>query len=196
MSLAAQRPKPIGSLYRGRTVKLFRVFFLLSIIPAQFVGAQSTRAISQEFSSDDAFAIANAVRLPKPVLAALPASNEAVAGRGWARDNPGKDLNSLFTAFRARLSAAEEKDYVVVGKKPLTGADNVWFWVIHPFSSRPRVVLFCSALTVDLLSSEHNSNKDIRCTWESPGGDGYIEDYQFDGHRYLLARKTQTHRRP
>ena len=177
-------------------MKLFQIVFLLLSVLAQIAHAQRSSVVIREFSSADDFVKANSIRLTKPVLDALLASKKADAGRDWVRDNPGKDKNLLFNVFPVNLSKAEGKDYVVVGKKPLTGADNDLFWVVHSFSSKPHVVLFCSALTVNLLPSSHNSLHDIRCAWESPGGDGYIHDYQFDGQQYVLAKKTRTQRRP
>lgn len=171
---------------------------LLSVIClSQLAYAQSSAIANREFSSDDDFVKTNAVRLPKPVLAALLATKEAEAGRDWVRNNPGEDSNVLFNAFPVNLSTtAAEKDYVVVGKDRLTGADNVWFWIVRSISPKPQVLLFCSTLTVDVLSSAHNSLKDLRCAWESPGGDGEIEDYHFNGRRYVLAKRILTHRRP
>jgi hypothetical protein len=177
-------------------MKLLHILFLLSIVLGQFVSAQSSNSIGREFSSNDDFVKANSIRLPKPVLSALLASKEAVRGWAWVRDNPGRDRNFLFNGFWVNLSTTtDEKDYVAIGKVPLAG-DGDWFWVVRSFSPRPRVVLFCNALTVDLLPSVHHSLQDIRCTWESPGGDGYIDDYQFDGQKYVLAKETLTQRRP
>ena len=170
-------------------MKLFQIVFLLLSVLAQIAYAQRSSVVIREFSSADDFVKANSIRLTKPVLDALLASKKADAGRDWVRDNPGKDKNLLFNGFPVNLSKAEGKDYVVVGKKPLTGADNDWFWVVHSFSSRPHVVLFCTALTVSLLKSTHNSLKDVRCAWESPGGDGYIDDYRFDGRHYALTKR-------
>lgn len=177
-------------------MKLFQTLFLSSIVLTQFMCAQSSGVVNREFSSADDFVKANAVRLPKPVLAALLATKEADAGRDWVHNNPGEDGNSLFNAFPVNLSTGEEKDYVVVGKNRLTGADNDWFWVVRSISPRPHVVFFCSALTVGVLSSAHNSLQDIRCMWESPGGDGDIDDFQFDGRKYVRTRHTLIHRRP
>ena len=181
---------------RGRTMRLLFVLILVSILSPHPACSQSSGLVRREFTSHDDFVQANAVRLPKPVLAALLASREAVAGKAWIRNNPGADSNSLFAAFPVALSGPKERDYVVVRKKPLIGADNDWFWGVRSSSPKPSIVLFCSALVVDLLASAHNSFQDIRCTWESPGGDGYKENYQFDGRQYVLRRKIQTHRRP
>lgn len=184
-------------------MKLIQVAFLLSAVLAQFASAQSTGIAMREFNSDYDFAKANSVRLPRPVLAVLLASPEAKAveseaGKSWVRDHRGEDNSGLFDAFPVNLSTApQERDWVAVGKwEHLIGADNSWFWVVRSFSSRPRVVLFCGALTVSVLSGMHHSLRDIRCTFETPGGDGYIRDYRFDGQRYILAKDIRTQRRP
>jgi hypothetical protein len=139
---------------------------------------------------------AKPVRLAKPILTALLATKEAERGRSWAHDDPDRDPNLLFKAFPVSLSNSQEKDYVVWGQAPLTGADNDWFWVVRSEAPTPRVVLFCGALRVEILPRPHNSLEDIRCTWESPGGDGFIHDYRFNGQRYVLFKKTETRRKP
>ena len=179
-------------------MKPIQILLLFLLVLTQPVHAQSSTADLRDFSSEGDFVKANSVRLPKRVLSALLATNEAEAGRDWVRDHPGEDTSALFNAFPVNLStAAEEKDWVAVGKwEHLSGADNNWFWIVRSTSSGPHVVLFCSALTVGLLPGVHDSLHDIRCSWESPGGDGFIDDYRFNGQRYLLTKDTRTHRRP
>ena len=173
----------------------FQIPFFLLVLAPRLLLAKSSESPGRIFGETDATG-AEPVRLTKPVIDALLAAKEAEPGRGWKRGNPGKDLNYLFKAFPVRLSKSSERDYVVWGQKILSGADNDWFWVVRSMAPRPRVVLFCGALSVELLPGAHKSLQDIRCSWESPGGDGFIRDYQFNGQRYLLSRETETHRTP
>jgi hypothetical protein len=166
---------------------------LLTLVP-QYITCQDHASKNQTFGEENLGSM-EAVRIPNSVVDALIASKEAAAGRSWARNNPGKDLNLLFKAFPVSLSGSREKDYVVWGQQPLSGADNDWFWVVQTTSPKPRVVLFCGALTLEMVHQVHNSLRDIRCAWESPGGDGFIQDYRFNGQRYVLSKKTETHRR-
>lgn len=181
-------------------MKLSKILLLVLMSISQFVNAQTHAAIGREFSSDEDFVEANSVRLPKNVLAVLLASKDAESGRDWIRRNPGKDGNDLFHGFSVNLSRTEEKDYIVVGNPQpgaiVSGADNDWFWVVHSSQSGPHIVLFCGALTVSVLPQTHNSLQDIRCAWESPGGDGFIHDYRFNSQRYVLFKKAETHRKP
>jgi len=181
-------------------MKLSRILFLILMSLSPLLNAQTDTAIGQEFSSGDDFVKANSVRLPKDVLAVLLASKGTEAGRDWIRRNPGKDGNDLFYGFLVNLSRTEERDYIIVGNPlsgaVLCGADNDWFWVLHSSPSGTHVVLFCSALTVSVLPNMHNALHDIHCAWESPGGDGFIHDYRFNGQRYVLFKKAETHRRP
>jgi hypothetical protein len=176
-------------------MKTFPLAFLLLALVSQTMQSQSHATPSQVFGETDDSG-AKPARLTKSILAALLATKEAQAGRSWAHENPGKDPNVLFKAFPLSLSESPEKDYVIWGQAPLTGADNNWFWIVRSGASTPRVVLFCGALTVKVLSTLHNSLEDIQCSWESPGGDGFISHYRFNGQRYVLFKKTETHRRP
>lgn len=169
-------------------------FLLLALAP-QAMHSQSRETPIRVFGETDDSG-AKPVRLAKPILTALLATKEAERGRSWAHDDPDRDPNLLFKAFPVSLSNSQEKDYVVWGQAPLTGADNDWFWVVRSEAPTPRVVLFCGALRVEILPRPHNSLEDIRCTWESPGGDGFIHDYRFNGQRYVLFKKTETRRKP
>jgi len=169
-------------------------FLLLALVP-QAMYSQSHQTSSRVFGEADDSG-SKPAHLTKSILATLLATKEAEAGRSWVNQNPGKDPNVLFKAFPLSLSGSPEKDYVVWGQAPLTGADNDWFWIVRSEPSTPRVVLFCGALTVKVVSTLHNSLEDIQCSWESPGGDGFTSHYRFNGQRYVLFKKTETHRRP
>jgi hypothetical protein len=117
--------------------------------------------------------------------------------RAMLRDDPHFAVEKFYTAYRVRLTSSNDLAYIVEGAgNPVTGGDNDWFWIVGTVASKPKVVLFCGALNLAIMPGAHNSLQDVRCTWESPGGDGFIEDYRFNGQRYVMFRKSETHRRP
>jgi len=137
------------------------------------------------------------VRLPKGFISAWIGSKMASGLRDMLRDDPHLDVEKFYTAYPVKLTASGDLAYVVEGVgAPVTGGDNDWFWVLETVDSRAKVVLFCGALNVEIMPVAHNSLQDIRCSWESPGGDGFIDDYRFNGRRYVLFKKSETHRRP
>lgn len=137
------------------------------------------------------------VRLPKQFVYAWLGSKMASGLRGMLRDDPHLQVDSFYAAYRVKLTSSNDLAYIVEGRgNPVTGADNDWFWVVGTVAAKPAVVLFCGALNLAILPGVHDSLRDIRCTWESPGGDGFIEDYRFNRQTYVLFRKSETHRRP
>jgi len=137
------------------------------------------------------------VRLPQGFVAAWIGSKMASGLRDKIRDDPHLEIGKFYTAYHVRLTSSDDFAYIVEGVgAPVTGGDNDWFWVVQTVASKPTVVLFCGALNVEIMPVVHNSLQDIRCTWESPGGDGFIDDYRFNGQKYVLFKKSETHRRP
>jgi hypothetical protein len=122
--------------------------------------------------------------LPSSVVEALISSRQASPIRGWMRAKNDSDASSYFLAKEVQLAAPGETDYVVLGRLP--GADCLHFWVVHSEQGRPKVVLFDSTLSLEVLTSRTNGLRDIQTVWQSPN-EAHTKIFHFDGKRYQLA---------
>ncbi len=93
-------------------------------------------------------------------------------------------LRSLFRVVRVHLTNTDEVDWVVGGKFPMTAADGDWFWLVREVDGEPHVVLFASALSLELLTKQTADFKDVRTVWSSAAGYTLTNIYHFDGAVY------------
>ena len=101
------------------------------------------------------------------------------------------DAGSYFVAKEVHLATFGETDYVVLGRIP--GADCLQFWVIHFERGHPRVVLFDSTDSVEVLTSRTNDLSDIQTVWESTN-ETHTKIFRFNGKRYrLVSQNWQEH---
>jgi len=179
-------------------IKKALIIFLMAVSPIPVGGKTVGRPSAKQTlvcCGDAPFD--HAVSLPKGFVKAWLGSKMASGLHEMLRDDPRLDLEKFHTAFRVSPTSFNDLAYVVEGKRnPVIGGGNVWFWVVETVASKPKVTLFCGALNLAIMPVAHNSHQDIRCAWESPGGDGFVEDYRFNGQEYALFRKSETHRRP
>lgn len=122
--------------------------------------------------------------LPSDVVKVLISSRQAWQVREWMRAKHDSDASSYFLAKEIHLATPGETDYVVLGRIP--GADCVYFWVIHSERGRPRVVLFDSTLSLELLTSRTNGLSDIQSVWQSPN-ETCTKIFHYNGKRYRLV---------
>jgi hypothetical protein len=134
----------------------------------------------------------NSIQRPVPLS---PSALKALLQRKEIRDNlrglADSDRNNLaqfFSAAEVHLSEADQIDLVVMGKPPMSGADNTWFWVIRSARKDPLAVLFAGGYSLELLASRTNRYCDIRATWSSPQ-ETSTRIYKFDGTRYKLWKE-------
>jgi hypothetical protein len=96
-------------------------------------------------------------------------------------------LRGLFRVVRVHLTNTDEADWVVGGRFPMTAADGDWFWLVREANGQPKVVLFASGLSLELLTKQTADFKDVRTVWGSAAGYTLTNIYQFDGSRYRLV---------
>ena len=122
------------------------------------------------------------------VLLATPEASEAVDSALDSADPRRTHPASLFMGAEVHLSSADEVDLVVCGRPPLTGADNVWYWVVRSAQKNPKVVLFATGDSLEELDSKTNGVRDVRSSWSSPN-ETLTVMYHFDGTEYKAGER-------
>jgi hypothetical protein len=98
---------------------------------------------------------------------------------------------SGFEATTLHIGNSDD-DLLVRGIPPVSGADNVWYWlVLRTQSESPKVVLWCAADSLEVMTTLTNGYKDIVCSWSSPS-DTTEWKYHFNGNRYVLWKKVES----
>jgi hypothetical protein len=163
---------------------LFLTAALLFLSLQSLAQSSSTKKLAGQnvFGLDAGFD--NPDPLPGNVVKALLSSRQSSQTREWMRAKNDSDASNYFLAKEIQLAAPGETDYVVLGRIP--GADCVHFWVIHFVRGHPRVVLFDSTLSVEVLMSRSNGLSDIQTVWGSPN-ETHAKIFHFNGKRYRLV---------
>ena len=120
------------------------------------------------------------------LLRALLDSREAKRVLKETPDIDRNNLSNLFRAVKVHLAGPSEVDYLVVGKFPMGGADNDWFWIVRYNRIHPRVIFFANASSVEFLKTRTRGYKNIRTSWSSAAGFTLTDIFQYDGERYWL----------
>ena len=105
-----------------------------------------------------------------------------------------RDVAKLFRAREVRLGPLAERDFVVIGKGVMSGADNSWFWLVRIVKGRPIAVLWIGALEVELRDTRTNGFRDVRSHWSSAAVTE-TKTYRFDGRRYKCVKTRSSVRR-
>jgi len=67
----------------------------------------------------------------------------------------------------------------------MSGADEGWFWLLRSVHKNPKIVLFATGNSLDLMESRTLGYRDIRSVWSS-ASDTHQTVYHFDGNEYKL----------
>lgn len=131
------------------------------------------------------------VPIPKDVVKLLLRTAEAKYALGLATDREQRELEQSFLAVKVHLSESNETALLVLGVGPMHGADNAWFWIVLSPSVRPKIALFATGESVELMNSRTRNHVDIRSRWSSPR-DTCTRIYHFNGQRYRLWKEEWT----
>ena len=154
------------------------------ILPAQGQKAGSTH--EQTYFSEDE-RLQRPVPLPPDVLNVLLKTDEVKDNLGSASPSQRSNPSSLFRAAEVHLHAPDVIDFVVIGRSPMSGADNTWFWIVRSARGKPQVVLFAGSNSLEIMASRTNGYRDIRCDWAS-ANHAETTTYKFNGREYKLWR--------
>ncbi len=163
---------------------LFLTAALLFLSLQSLAQSSSTKKLAGQnvFGLDAGFD--NPDSLPSSVVKALMSSGQFSQTREWMRVKGDSDASYYFVAKEVHLANSGETDYVVLGRIP--GADCLQFWVIHFERGHPRVVLFDSTDSVEVLTGRTNGLSDIQTVWQSPN-ETHTKIFHFNGKRYRLV---------
>lgn len=149
---------------------------------AQHVQQAATAAEQDDFSEDTG--VKNPVPLPADVANLLLESDEAKRALGNAADTARRDPSQLFEAAEVHLGRADERDLVVIGQSPLSGADTGWFWIVRSADKNPKILLFATGLSLSILDTRTNGLRDVGTAWSSANEEVSQAIYSFDGAKY------------
>jgi hypothetical protein len=148
---------------------------LLALALAALPYGISTQGQRQQAINEQAFFSADEdpqrpVVLAPNVLNVLLALREVKESMERASDSERKNPEQLFRAAEVHLRSAAEVDLVIMGRRPLTGADNSWFWVVRSIGRKPKVVLFTGGNSLELSRTRTNGYHNVRTLWFNPNG--------------------------
>ena len=106
----------------------------------------------------------------------------------WATDEERANPEKLFNAAELHLHASDELDLLVVGKPPVSGADNTWFWIIRSADTAPKIVLAGGANCVEIRHKKTAGLSDIWVGWNS-ASQMSERIYRFNGTRYKMLKE-------
>ena len=99
-----------------------------------------------------------------------------------------ESLRKLFTVVRVDLSKANDENYIVMGSPPMSGADNIWFWIVQVKQGKGTVLLFMPALSFTILGTQTNGYRNLREVWGGNIGTD-IRVFRYNGTFYKLAHE-------
>jgi hypothetical protein len=156
---------------------------LLAQPPIQSEGRERTTFCAD----DESF---NHASLPTDdVLDALLRTSQAKVLSGELEKLDREERRKLFRSVPVHLTGSDQSDYLVLGKPPMSGADNDWFWIVRRGLSRTEVVLEAGGNCLELLKKRSDGYKDIRAMWGAASGLKITWIYNYDGAQYRLAHK-------
>jgi len=120
-------------------------------------------------------------------------TKEAKDVQRWAKnDKKSLDMASLFRGVEVRLGAAPDDTFLVIGKSPMSGADNTWFWLVRKSGEKATILLWAGVNCLYIGKESNAGLNDIQTTWAS-ASETITDSYSFDGIRYKM---TKTKRQP
>ena len=167
-------------------------FVLAMSIAAQGQGITSAPKEQLAFLSQDSFTAS--APLPQDVLKILLRQPLVRDSMERASHKDKRNPAQLFRAIQVHLINPNDIDLFIVGIAPISGADNGWFWIVRAARRNPRIVLFATGYSLELLGSRTNGYHDIQSSWSNPNGTE-TRTYKFEGTRYKLSRERWNERR-
>ncbi len=167
------------------------VFFL---VMGSLTAQQKTSQEQTTFCDDDAPADVRLrpVPLPKAVLRALLNTKEARETRESAesRGEPA-DIAKLFRGTKVDLADLPDSFFLVIGKSPMSGADNTWFWLVRQSGQQASILLWEGANCLTIEQTRTFGFRDITANWASAGTTATTK-YVYNGRHYKLKKRKES----
>jgi hypothetical protein len=181
-----------------RTTALMSLL-LLALLDATSISRQSEPSSKENRGQQVSFcpdlSINNPVAVPERVLSVLLRHKDVRDALKSASESERSRPQDLFTAAEIHLSKPSEVDLVVVGKYPLSGADNTWFWIVRQANTTPRIVLWEGANCMDISKCKTRGLSDIWVGWSS-AAESRERVYRFNGNKYRLSKQKWSENTP
>ena len=164
----------------------FALMGVLAVVIAEVLAAQGNNAhpVNEQTTFNQTETPLHAVPVSGDVLKALLKTKEAKSGLESANNSERNYAAQLFCASEIHLTASNETDLVVMGGVGgMSCAESGWFWVVRSAHKNPKVVLYASGNSLEVLESSALGFRDIRILYESASNTAE-HFYHFDGKRY------------
>lgn len=164
---------------------------ILFLIVGSLTAQQKPSPVVATFCDDDAPADVRLrpVVLPKAVLTALLNTKQAREARKSA-ENDGQPINlaKLFRGAKVDIADSPDSFFLVIGRSPMSGADNTWFWIVRQSGEQASVLLWEGANCLNIEQTRTLGFRDITSDWASAGTTSTAK-FVYDGKRYKLKRR-------
>lgn len=171
--------------------RLCAVLLPLFLMVGPLTAQQQPSRVLATFCDDDAPADLRLrpVVLPKAVLTALLNTKEAREARKSA-ENDGQPVNlaKLFRGAKVDLADSPDSFFLVIGKSPMSGADNTWFWIVRQSGEQASVLLWEGANCLNVEQTRTLGFKNISSDWSSAATTA-TATFVYDGNRYRLKKR-------
>lgn len=143
------------------------------------------------FSEDDpAGQMTNPKPLPPEVLKVLLQQEEVRDELRLEEPSGQNNPAMLFRGSRVHLSVLKETDWVVMSVRPMSGADNDWFWIVRSQESGATVICFTGGNSLLLRNTRTKGFRDVESSWSS-AAETETTIYHFDGTHYKEWKTTR-----
>ncbi len=168
-------------------VLLIAALFTLGSRSAHLSVAQRVSHEQSSFNMEDAV-VDHPAQIPKSALRVLVEDRHVAQQLRIHNLSPDQIPSSWFQTAEVHLDGGNEKDFVVIGKGDLLGANVTPFWVIRNSDKGTQLVLAVPAHELRILKSRSRGFKDI---WVGAviSGDLSTITYHFDGEKYQVFQR-------
>jgi hypothetical protein len=149
--------------------------------------AQSGCTHKRSFDGEQDPCLDQAPSPPPSVVASILATKEASETFAEMEPADRTGIPNLFKGLPVHLRSKQQKDMIVRGDPPMSGGDNVWFWIVTSIDSHPSAI-WVQGNTVTILRVRHHGYADIRTGWAA-GSHSATRIFRNDGRRYKLFRE-------
>jgi len=135
------------------------------------------------------------IPIPDEVVAEIIKTEEGKSGFDSLSPDKRQHLGSYFSARVISLGTKGERDLIVMGKGPMTGADNSWFWIVRQGPQSPNVVLWAGANSIIVLKTKTHGLRNIESDWCSAA---FCESkrYKYNGTKYIVVWSKSEQQKP
>jgi hypothetical protein len=174
---------------RSKEMAMANGFLLLSVtlVLASACLAQDACSHKRSFSGEEEPCFDKAASVTPTIVASILKTDRANDTFPEMEAANPASVSKLLKGVVIHLRDPEQKDMIVRGDFPMSGADNTWFWIVTSIDSRPSALwLQCNAVTI--LQVRHHGYADIRTDWFA-GSHRASRIFRSDGRHYKLFRE-------